>query len=1230
MTRRLGGIGSKSLAAFSSLSLATALACGYAMTGCGGDSTPTTQPDTGTDSALPDVVQDRGSDTTTPDANEGGMDVTVDRGPDVTPIPDAGPDAPVLPACGAPTFMPAAGTIQQGTTVTIVPPTGFPMTGEIFYTIDKTQPFHGATGSSPIYTGPIQVNGALTINAIAYAPGTCTDSALGTASYTTTLGDGGLAPPAFTPPGQTQNNDFTLALASTPGATICYTIDGVTTPTCNATTGMCTGASTYNPGSPISINGTITNATTGQVKVQAISCAPGATPTAVISQTYGLKVASPAFQAPAPTTVAYTTAGTTPTVSTTTISSTTSSATNAPFMRYTTDGSTPTCAVGTEVNGAAGGNSGTVTFTTSTSYMAIGCKNGYAPSDPTTAAYTVQLNPPGFQLGTGTYYDTVAPGLSSTTNGTATIQSPGGEWVCYSTTGAATCAAAAGTCGTGSTNQATTASSITKTGTVLNAVTCTPNAAQYISSMGMPAQTYTLQLRPIVFNPVTGNPIPMGGTLTVHMTEANTSAPNAAWNLFCYTTDGTTMPDCTCTGTNQHLGVAPGSFAGDWAAPAIGPTTTSVTVYAEGCDTTGNFLATGVQTASYPNAGTMAPPTLVPANTTPLNNNTALTFTNADTTESATICWTTDGSTPTCGQSTTGVRGCTGTVATGATSTMGPTLTATATTVKAIACDAGGAGKTTSSASSSVYTLQVALPTIAPNGGSNVIGSAVTLSTTTSGASFIYTTDGSTPTCAGGGTTHTLASTGTGPYTAAFALAGTETKVNVIACRGSYTDSTVAPGNAITAWTVPQPTFRYGTGTYDDLLTGGSTERIIVNPANPAAGVTWLCVGTDASCGATMGNCGGTVATPVTGLACAVNPDGVTQSCTANQSITVSGSTLRAVACSEPSTTIVSSTANSATYTLVASAPSFSPAPGAKTAPIATLTVSLAQTTTPPNGNPVTPTTGATTNAYICVSSTATVPATKPTPCSSFVGTAGWTCGAAGANVTFSDVGANTTYNAFACKDGMAFTTLSGQAYTFTPFAHTPAPFTATGTAADFTAASEAIAARDSGTAYVTWDTTNLYFGMNIPGLTATNVVELYIGSTANGTSTVDGVHTFTPNALPAMFNGLYHLYYTVNGTSSGIDQFSGGTPAWGASTATFTTHYNGGGSTFVEFVIPLSGLTLVTGQDLHLLGDVWTGTTGSAWPQSANTDATFAGWQTEYLNDSFLPNDPNNAGTKQ
>jgi hypothetical protein len=1218
------------LAALSSLSLATALACGFAMTGCGGDSNPTTPPDTGVEGG-PDVVQDRGSDTTTPDANEGGVDVTVDRGPDVTPIPDAGgPDAPVLPACGAPTFMPATGTIQQGMTVTVVPPTGFPTNGTIYYTIDKTQPFHGASGSSPIYTGPIQVNGALTINAIAYAQGTCTDSALASASYTTTLGDGGLAPPAFTPPAQTQNNDFTLALASTPGSTICYTIDGVTTPTCNATTGACTGSSTYSPGSGISINGTITNASTGQVKVQALACAPGSTPTAVIIQTYGLKVAAPTFQAPVPSTVAYKTAGTTPTVSTTTISSTTSSATNVPFMRYQTDGTTPTCAVGTEVNGAAGGNSGTVTFTTSTTYMAIGCKNGYAPSDPTTAAYTVQLNPPGFQIGTGTYYDTVSPGLSSTLNGTTAIQNPGAAWVCYSTTGAATCGTAAGACGTGSTNEATTASSITKTGSVLDAITCTPNGAQYISSMGMPSQTYTLQLRPVVFNPVTGNPVPMAGTLTVHMSEANTSPPNAAWNLFCYTTDGTTMPDCTCTGANQHMGAAPGAFAGDWAAPAIGPTTTSVTVLAEGCDTTGNFLATGVQTSSYPNAGTMAPPTLVPANTAPLNNDTMLTFTNADTTESATICYTTNGSTPVCGTS------CTAAVAAGATSTTGPTLTATATTIKAIACDAGGAGKTTSSASTSIYTLQVALPTITPSGGSEVIGSAVTLSTTTNHATFRYTTDGSTPTCAGGGTSVSLNATGTGPYTASFALAGTETKVNVIGCRaagvngaaGTYTDSTVAPGNAITAWTVPQPTFRYGTGTYDDLLTGASTERVIVNPANPGAGVTWLCLGAGASCGSATGMCGGVGSTAVTGLTCALNTDGVTQSCTSNQSITVSGSTLSAIACAEPATTIISSTANAATYTLNVSLPTFSPGPGAKTAAIPTLTVSLAQTTTLPNGNPVTPTTGATTNAYICVSSTLPVP-TQPGSCAGFVGTAGWTCGAAGANVTFTDVGANTTYNAFACKDNMVYGTLPGQAYTFTPFVHTPAPFTATGSAADFTAANEAIAARDGGTAYVTWDTTNLYFGINIPGLTATNVVELYIGSTTNGTSTVDSVHTFSPNALPANFHGVYHLWWTANGTSTGVDQFPGAAGPWAASAATFTVHYNGG-NTFVEWVIPLAGLTLVTAQDLHLVGEVWTGTTGSAWPASVNSDTTYAGWQTEYLNDAFLPNDANNAGTKQ
>src|SRR5262249_23508302 len=144
----------------------------------------------------------------------------------------------------------------------------------------------------------------------------------------------------------------------------------------------------------------------------------------------------------------------------------------------------------------------------------------------------------------------------------------------------------------------------------------------------------------------------------------------------CYTTDGTTLPDCTCSSAGQ-------AKSNGTSTPAIILAgTTSVTLQGVGCLNSGNadkYLASAVGTATYAPAGATPSPTILPAATTQ-NNDTQIKFVNNDTVATVDICYTTNGTTPTCGGT------CTAATAPGAT-VNGPVLVATATTVRALACD---------------------------------------------------------------------------------------------------------------------------------------------------------------------------------------------------------------------------------------------------------------------------------------------------------------------------------------------------------------------------------------------------------------------------------------------------------------------------------------------------------------------------------------------------------------
>ena len=82
----------------------------------------------------------------------------------------------VAAPCATPTFSPATGEVEKGTTVTISTAT---TDAKIYYTTNGSEP----TTSSSLYTSPITVNSAMTIKAIASKDG-FVNSAVATASYT--------------------------------------------------------------------------------------------------------------------------------------------------------------------------------------------------------------------------------------------------------------------------------------------------------------------------------------------------------------------------------------------------------------------------------------------------------------------------------------------------------------------------------------------------------------------------------------------------------------------------------------------------------------------------------------------------------------------------------------------------------------------------------------------------------------------------------------------------------------------------------------------------------------------------------------------------------------------------------------------------------------------------------------------------------------------------------------
>jgi len=260
----------------------------------------------------------------------------------------------------------------------------------IYYTIDGSTP---VCGTSNLYTAAgINVASSMTIKAIGCLTAWA-DSAVLILTYTI---NGTVAVPVASPAAGTFNtSQFITISTATSGANIFYTTDGVTIPTCTGI-GLVYGGS-------ISISQNTT--------VKAVACKAGWADSVIAIVIYN-------FQPDAPTmTVA---AGTYTTSQNISLNFTTVGS----ILRYTTDGSQPTCVTGVQYYGAPVN----VTLNTTMTIKAVACVTGWSDSAVASATYIVTgtVHWPTFSPVSGLYYSDQNVTMSSATSGST---------ICYTTDG---------------------------------------------------------------------------------------------------------------------------------------------------------------------------------------------------------------------------------------------------------------------------------------------------------------------------------------------------------------------------------------------------------------------------------------------------------------------------------------------------------------------------------------------------------------------------------------------------------------------------------------------------------------------------------------------------------------------------------------------------------------------------------------------------------------------------
>ena len=205
---------------------------------------------------------------------------------------------------------------------------------------------------------------------------------------------------------------------------------------------------------------------------------------------------------------------------------------------------------------------------------------------------------------------------------------------------------------------------------------------------------------------------------------------------------------------------------------------------------------------------------------------TGRTVTMASTTPGAQIYYTTNGAAPTASSTKYSV----------------PVFVGTTTTLKAIAIAPNWATSPVSTGTYTIQSIQTALPTFSPDGGTYSSAQTVTLASATTGARIYYTTNGSSPTA-----------TSTS-YSAPFAIASNVT-IKAIAIAGGSTSGVSSASYTFQAAT---PTFSLPAGTYP------SSRSITLSDVSPGAQIYYTTNGSPPTTASTQYTAPITVGTTTT------------------------------------------------------------------------------------------------------------------------------------------------------------------------------------------------------------------------------------------------------------------------------------------------------------------------------------------------------------------------------
>jgi hypothetical protein len=628
-----------------------------------------------------------------------------------------------------PAFTPTGGTFATAQQVTLSDGTAGAV---IYYTIDGSVP----TTSSTVYSSPISVDsGTVTINAIAQAPGY---SASSMGSATITIQAATAAMPTFSPGTGTYTSTQSVTIAdTTPGATIYYTTNG-TTPT--------TSSAVYSSAITVSASSTL----------EALAVAPGYAQSGVATAVFVIQTSGS---------------------STINFGSGFPSATGLQL-----NSATKVNANSLEITDGGGYEAGSAFYTTPVNIQSFTTNFTFQLASATADGFTFTIQGAG-PTAIGGYGGSLGYGpnpSSGTTGGIA--KSVAIKFDIYSNSGEGTDSTGMYTNGAAPTVPAV---NLTSSGIVLssgdtisaqlvyNGTTLTLNLTDTVTNNTF-SQAFTVNIPSIV------------GTNTAYVGfTGGTGGGTAIQNIKTWTfTTGTTQvaadptftpsPGTYTSAQNVSLSSATPGATIYYTVDGSTPTTSSAAysspiVVSAATLTIRTFAAaTGYQSSpivmgTYQIQGTAATPTFTPASVTSFPSTLSVSI--ADATPSASIYYTTDGSTPT----------------TASQLYSGPFTISATTTVRAIAT---ASGYTQSAQGLASYTYSptqsiTQTPAFSPAGGSFTSAQQVTISDATAGAVIYYTINGTTPT------------TSSAVYSSAITVSASST-LEALAVAPGYTQSTVA------------------------------------------------------------------------------------------------------------------------------------------------------------------------------------------------------------------------------------------------------------------------------------------------------------------------------------------------------------------------------------------------------------------------------------------------------